>query len=764
LGVQQDYRATKDIDKANPVQVRTAAQQFNTNFTTVVQETDLLPGDLLFYNYDADVGMDHVAMYVGNGEVVHAAQEKLGIIRETLTNAKKNTAGFVGFRRLSTPGFPLQLRAYSPVKLVLVDPQGLRIDAESILPSTEEFRREVAGELFYDEWDPDGDGDTNAFVTATVLKVGVYQIQVVPKPGASPSDTYSLEIEAGGTVVTLAKDVALKDVPAQGYAVVSDGTGISAPDGSAPISTATFSSSPNGAGWHRDNVTVTLAATDEASGSGVKEITYSATGAQPIPSTTGVGASTSITVTAEGQTTITFAAKDNAGNVEVAKTVTVKLDKTAPTTTASSSPPPNTQGWHNTDVVVTFAAADSTSGSAQTEYNLDGPGWVTYAAPIKIVAEGIHTLLYRSSDVAGNVESVKSLTVRLDKTVPEAVLQFDPATRDIVVLGRDALSGVLQPKAVLGSVSPVQWEDDEDENGLDEEERAALGPDGALLLGTNGLADRSSRRAELRTYAVADTAGNVFTLVVRVQRSGAVIRARIVSLQYGGGPVRTTSDHQVGFVWTTDRSGALRALLQRIRIGAGQEARRVTAVFIVSRDKTTLVDRLPRVGSGKRVQIHQLSGLVLIGVATDKGQLVIDLPGVSNSSQALQSVDPTPSPSPSAMSASSSATPTKTPASSPSPTTSAAATSSPTPKPSSTATAALPTATGSSTATSTPSPTGTTGAAAVGTTTVIATPTATATISSSSLTAVGVTSTLPPASTPISPTSLGVTKPTSVTP
>lgn len=58
---------------------------------------------------------------------------------------------------------------------------------------------------------------------------------------------------------------------------------------------------------------VTVAATDAESG--VRSLLYIATGAEPIAATTVTGASTSISITAEGLTIISFYATDNAGNV-----------------------------------------------------------------------------------------------------------------------------------------------------------------------------------------------------------------------------------------------------------------------------------------------------------------------------------------------------------------------------------------------------------------------------------------------------------------
>ena len=100
-------------------------------------------------------------------------------------------------------------------------------------------------------------------------------------------------------------------------------------DTAPPLTTAAFSAPPNKAGWHKADVTVTLSSTDE--GSGVKEIRYSATGAQPIPESVFGGAALSITILTEAETMLTYLAVDDAGNLEQARTTTVRLDGMPPT-------------------------------------------------------------------------------------------------------------------------------------------------------------------------------------------------------------------------------------------------------------------------------------------------------------------------------------------------------------------------------------------------------------------------------------------------
>ena len=41
------------------------------------QKREMQPGDLIFYGDDA--GINHVAMYIGNGQIVHASTEATGI-------------------------------------------------------------------------------------------------------------------------------------------------------------------------------------------------------------------------------------------------------------------------------------------------------------------------------------------------------------------------------------------------------------------------------------------------------------------------------------------------------------------------------------------------------------------------------------------------------------------------------------------------------------------------------------------------------------
>ncbi len=132
-------------------------------------------------------------------------------------------------------------------------------------------------------------------------------------------------------------------------------------DPTAPVSTHTLSAQPNAAGWHKSNVTVNLRATDTG-GSGVKEIRYSATGAQSISETV-YNPQNPPVINIEGITTLSYSATDNADNTEDPKTFTIRLDKTAPQVTPGDVV---SNVWRNSSLSAQFTASDGGSGLANS--------------------------------------------------------------------------------------------------------------------------------------------------------------------------------------------------------------------------------------------------------------------------------------------------------------------------------------------------------------------------------------------------------------
>ncbi len=93
----------------------------------------------------------------------------------------------------------------------------------------------------------------------------------------------------------------------------------------------------------------------------------------------------------------------------------------APVTTASLSGTIYSGSVYDTAVKVTLSATDAGSGVAHTYYSIDGGGYATYGGAFTISALGAHTVRYYSKDVAGNVESVKSISFTISSLTTTAL-------------------------------------------------------------------------------------------------------------------------------------------------------------------------------------------------------------------------------------------------------------------------------------------------------------------------------------------------------
>ncbi len=120
--------------------------------------------------------------------------------------------------------------------------------------------------------------------------------------------------------------------------------------------------------WTRQNVTVTLSATDTG-GSGLKEIRYSLDGVAPTPSGAGSPHGTTynapFTVGTEGTTTLKWISVDNVGNAETPNTASIMIDKTGPSVNCGSAD----GNWHGSDVEIICSASDARSGLADAAHD-----------------------------------------------------------------------------------------------------------------------------------------------------------------------------------------------------------------------------------------------------------------------------------------------------------------------------------------------------------------------------------------------------------
>jgi hypothetical protein len=198
-------------------------------------------------------------------------------------------------------------------------------------------------------------------------------------------------------------------------------------DRASPVTTASTTPAAGAAGWNKTNVNVTLQATDNG-GSGVQNISYALTGAQQ-SSPVLAGNPAEFTVSSEGITTVVYGASDTAGNVEPAKSLQVKVDKSGPAIQGlpaagcTLSPPK-----HQLVQVATVTASDALSGVASFNVTAtssepdNGTGGGDIAGDIVInggtvllraerapAGKGrVYTIAVTATDVAGNASTASA--------------------------------------------------------------------------------------------------------------------------------------------------------------------------------------------------------------------------------------------------------------------------------------------------------------------------------------------------------------------
>lgn len=198
-------------------------------------------------------------------------------------------------------------------------------------------------------------------------------------------------------------------------------------DNRPPTTIATASPASNSVGWNKTNVTLNLNADDNSGGSGVKQIQFALSGAQNIELQTEVGHAASVTISAEGTTTLSYFATDKAGNQESAKTVIVRIDKTPPI--ISGLPGPDCSIWppnHKLVKVANVVAGDALSGITPGSFTVTGTSNDATSGSVVITGgpnqfqvqlgadKGlIYTLTATAGDLAGN-----TLTRQAMCTVP----------------------------------------------------------------------------------------------------------------------------------------------------------------------------------------------------------------------------------------------------------------------------------------------------------------------------------------------------------
>lgn len=149
------------------------------------------------------------------------------------------------------------------------------------------------------------------------------------------------------------------------------------------------------------------------------------------------------------------------------------LDTIAPVTTAEIEGTRGEEAWYRSDVAISLKADDNDGGLGveYTAYRVNDEDWQPYAKTLHFTDEGDYTLKYYSADKEGNIETIKTLSFNIDKTLPSVSANIDrlpdnngwynhPTT--IIFTGEDSGSGIDTCTA------PVNYKEPDKENAVAE--------------------------------------------------------------------------------------------------------------------------------------------------------------------------------------------------------------------------------------------------------------------------------------------------------
>jgi hypothetical protein len=307
--------------------------------------------------------------------------------------------------------------------------------------------------------------------------------------------------------------------------------------------------------WTNQSVIVTFSCTDSG-GSGLASYTPP------------------VTVSTEGLNQFAVGdCSDNAGNAPELIAGNIDIDKTAPVVSATYKKADGTTytpgTWTNQAVTVTFSCSDGS-----------GSGVASYSGPVTVSTEGANqTVNGQCTDSAGNVGSLTSGAIDIDKHAPEAYLVFDPPSGSLLVYGTDTGGSGIGSGPVDGVVLP------------------------------------KPAPAGEKSYTLTDGAGNSLVVVIKFSGPSGNLDAQFVSFRYNGGSTVNAPQNDLKFQWQTNHDGSLKSLTQDFKTGAGPNAPHVTATYASNKNQTTIT---VQPGNTKTV----VTGVVLVKAATSAGTIL----------------------------------------------------------------------------------------------------------------------------------------------
>jgi pimeloyl-ACP methyl ester carboxylesterase len=241
-------------------------------------------------------------------------------------------------------------------------------------------------------------------------------------------------------------------------------------------------------------------------------------------------------------------------------------DTLAPKTTILFDGQKGNNDWYKSDVQVSLEGIDETNGSdvAKVEYSLDkGITVQDYTEPFTISAEGLTNLRVKTTDKAGNEETLQSIDVKIDKTAPEAKIIFNLVTKEFDFIGIDN----------LGKTTKL-------DNG--------------------------------QTVTIIDEAGNTTKLTLTSKNRPRRENVSLKTIQYNNQAVIKLDNNLIGIFYTLDRNKQINFLLQRAVI-QGEE--RLYSLYNPFTNKTEIIVKKPKMKISGQTQ----NGKTLLYFETQKG-------------------------------------------------------------------------------------------------------------------------------------------------
>mgnify|MGYP001596006334 FL=1 len=268
-------------------------------------------------------------------------------------------------------------------------------------------------------------------------------------------------------------------------------------------------------------------------------------------------------------------------------------DITKPETNISVEGTVGDNNWHLSNVQITLNAQDDNSGILKTEYSLDnGNTWDIYTVPILISENGETTILYKSTDNAGNTEIQKEYLLKIDKTAPEAKIYFDKDNLGLKVEGIDNITE--DP-----TVSVIEQIEQQDSEGGDQRY-------------DNHYHERNEEKQKV-VYQIEDEAGNITELTFsELKEKGKEVEAKLENIKYNNSPAEFPKN-EVKYKWELNKdSGMIEEMEQEIKV---EKLFELKAKF---KDGFTKIEVKEK--HNKRQKL-KLDSLVIMELTTNKGSL-----------------------------------------------------------------------------------------------------------------------------------------------